>query len=301
MRFVWLEITGKCQLQCIHCYASSGPDGSHGTMSLDDWKRVIDEAAELGVSDVQFIGGEPTLHPGLPELIAHAARAKLRVEIYSNLVHVPPALWQVIGDHGVSLACSYYSDKPGEHARITGRATSHRRTRANIAEALRRSVALRVGVVDLGGNQRVQSAISELVALGVSEIGVDTLRGVGRGAQDQTPPATDALCGHCCSNVLAISSDGSVWPCVFSRWLTVGNARTHTLTQILHSDLFHTVQTQLRHDFAQRTPDEPDTGDPNCHPAWPPAPNPLPCDPCSPYCLPQCGPSCTPECQPVRY
>ena len=57
LRFVWLEITGRCQLQCKHCYAGSGPAGTHGRMTTGDWRRVIDEAAELGVRWVQFIGG----------------------------------------------------------------------------------------------------------------------------------------------------------------------------------------------------------------------------------------------------
>ena len=25
--FVWLEITGRCQLECVHCYADFGPRG----------------------------------------------------------------------------------------------------------------------------------------------------------------------------------------------------------------------------------------------------------------------------------
>jgi MoaA/NifB/PqqE/SkfB family radical SAM enzyme len=72
LRFAWLEITGKCQLSCAHCYAESGPTGTHGAMSGADWHRVIDQAADLGVRMVQFIGGEPTLHPDLPELVDHA-------------------------------------------------------------------------------------------------------------------------------------------------------------------------------------------------------------------------------------
>ncbi|HEY3514514.1 MAG TPA: hypothetical protein VGL36_35370 [Kribbella sp.] len=45
---------------------------------------------ELGV---QFIGGEPTLHPASPELLRRALAAGLEVEVFSNLVHVTPALW----------------------------------------------------------------------------------------------------------------------------------------------------------------------------------------------------------------
>ena len=74
LRFVWLEITGSCQLACVHCYAESGPTGTHGTMTGGDWRRVIDQAAALGVRLVQFIGGEPTMHPELPRLVDHALR-----------------------------------------------------------------------------------------------------------------------------------------------------------------------------------------------------------------------------------
>lgn len=32
-------------------------------MAVDDWRRVIEDGAALGVRMVQFIGGEPMLHP----------------------------------------------------------------------------------------------------------------------------------------------------------------------------------------------------------------------------------------------
>jgi MoaA/NifB/PqqE/SkfB family radical SAM enzyme len=88
--FLWLEITGKCQLHCTHCYADSGPAVTHGAMTEDDWSRVIDEARTLGVTMVQFIGGEPILHPNLSRLVQHALGRELTVEVFSNLVRVTP-------------------------------------------------------------------------------------------------------------------------------------------------------------------------------------------------------------------
>ena len=72
LNLLWLEITGLCQLRCQHCYADSGPHGTHGSLSVADWTSILDQACELGTSLVQFIGGEPTLHPGLPRLVTHA-------------------------------------------------------------------------------------------------------------------------------------------------------------------------------------------------------------------------------------
>ena len=55
--FLALELTGRCNLACGHCFAESGPSGTHGVMTTRDWERVIGEAAGLGVRAVQFIGG----------------------------------------------------------------------------------------------------------------------------------------------------------------------------------------------------------------------------------------------------
>jgi organic radical activating enzyme len=272
--FMWLELTGKCQLECSHCYADSGPTGTHGSMTDGDWRRVIDQAADSGVSMVQFIGGEPTLHPGLPELLHYALSRRLEVEVFSNLVHVTPVLWEAFGRDGVRLACSYYSDDSAQHAAVTRRPASHTRTRANIVEAVRRSIPLRVGVVDLGNQQRAEQAMAELEALGVTDVGYDRLRQVGRGLRDGKP-SMDQLCGHCAADVLAVSSTGEVWPCVFSRWLPVGNVLTTPLVDILAAGAVGDVRARLTQRFARSK---------------------IICVP--EMCDPQCGPSCGPACRP---
>ena len=89
LEMVWLELTTRCNLHCRHCYADAGPAApAQGRMALDDWRAAIDEALDLGVRAVQFIGGEPTLHPHFRELLAHAARASLElIEVYTNAAH----------------------------------------------------------------------------------------------------------------------------------------------------------------------------------------------------------------------
>lgn len=229
--FLWLEITGRCQLECVHCYADSSPSGTHGTMSTSDWMGVINQAADMGVRTVQFIGGEPTLHPDLPDLVLHALGRELLVEVFTNLVHITDELWEVFSRPGVSLATSYYSDDPEQHAVITGR-PSHARTKTNIAKTLARRIPLRTGVVDLGGEQRAVQAQAELTDLGVPVIGYDRLREVGRGVRDQGESATQ-LCGQCGNGTAAISPDGTVRPCIMSRWMDVGNIRNQALVNVL--------------------------------------------------------------------
>jgi MoaA/NifB/PqqE/SkfB family radical SAM enzyme len=247
---IWLELTGKCQLSCMHCYSASGPAGSHGTMVDEDWKRVIDEAAGMGVRLVQFIGGEPTLQPALPLLVRHAVARGVAVEVYTNLVRVPDALWAVFEMDGVSLATSYYSAMAEVHDRITGR-RSHARTRAGIAEAVRRGIPIRVGVVETMPGQGIEEACGDVRALGVTDVRVDRLREVGRGVRE-AGPGVDQLCGQCASGRLAVSPDGHVWPCVFSRWLVVGNARSSSLVEINAGLTAAAARRALADHFASR-------------------------------------------------
>ncbi|MFI6100555.1 radical SAM/SPASM domain-containing protein [Lentzea sp. NPDC051213] len=239
LRFAWLEITGKCQLSCTHCYAESGPRGTEGVLRTSDWLRLIDDVAELGAQSVQFIGGEPTLHRDLPEFVDRALGLGLEVEVFSNLVHIGPRLWDTFSRPGVRLATSYYSDDADQHEAITRRRGSHASTRANIAEAVDRAIPLRAGVIDVStsdhiGQQRTHAARSDLSKLGVPDIGIDRVRAVGRGAN--ASPGPDQLCGRCGHGAVAISPSGEVWPCVFARWISLGNILDTDLHTILSAE-----------------------------------------------------------------
>lgn len=216
-----LEITGRCQLACTHCYASSGTHGTDGTMRMIDWEALIDQAADTGVPRVQFIGGEPTLYPGLPELVRHALSRGLEVEVYSNLIRVTSEMWDLFALPGVRIATSYYSDDPTAHNAITKRQTHHR-TRANIEKTLALGIPLRVGVVAVTSDQDIEQAAATLRALGVRHITSDRMRGIGRGARPGGQ-GVDQLCGLCGDGRMAILPSGKAAPCVLCRWLTLGN------------------------------------------------------------------------------
>src|SRR5262245_31492421 len=94
LTFLWLEVTAKCNLECIHCYADSGPQKNLlGKMNIEDWVTILRDSAELGCRQVQFIGGEPTLHPELPRMISFASayteRPVLGCFLFSQSLDLP--------------------------------------------------------------------------------------------------------------------------------------------------------------------------------------------------------------------
>jgi len=218
-------------MKCKHCYADSGPEGDHGTMTADDWERVIDDAHALSVDTVQFIGGEPTFHPELRRLIRYALGKGLKVDVYTNLVHITLELWELFSLPGVSLGTSWYSADSDRHADITGSKGSHGRTRANIIEALRRGIPIRAGIVEVVDSQDTATARDELLALGVTDIHTDRARGVGRAARGI--PDISELCGQCGRGRAAIILRGDLSPCVIGRFLVAGNVKDKPLGEIL--------------------------------------------------------------------
>ena len=243
-RLVSLDLTRKCQLACTHCYNGSGTDGTHGTMTREDWARVLDEATAYGVSTVQFIGGEPTMHPDLTHLTEHALLLGMTVEVFTNLVHISPEHWALFALPGVSLGTSYYSAAAGKHDAVTGRA-SHRRTRANIEQAINRGLSLRVGIITEEGDDGA-AARADLESLGVSRIKIDHMRAFGRAAEPEVAPCMGDLCGKCGTSQAAIAPDGTVSPCVMSGWVGVGNVKADTFSSIVGGAVMGRAKLDIR-------------------------------------------------------
>lgn len=67
---LWIQVSGlSCNLRCAHCFNASGPGNREMPfLSRQEVNVLLDEAAEAGVRDVVFTGGEPFLHPEMAEI-----------------------------------------------------------------------------------------------------------------------------------------------------------------------------------------------------------------------------------------
>jgi len=66
-----VALTYACNNACPHCY--NEPERfAMGSLAVDDWHRVLDKLADIGVPHIILTGGEPTLLPFLPDVIRHA-------------------------------------------------------------------------------------------------------------------------------------------------------------------------------------------------------------------------------------
>jgi PqqA peptide cyclase len=78
------ELTHRCPLHCVYCSNPLELQSRRFELSTEVWTRVLGEAAEAGVLQVDFTGGEPLARPDLVELVQAARAAGLYVSLITS-------------------------------------------------------------------------------------------------------------------------------------------------------------------------------------------------------------------------
>jgi len=98
---VW-NITRRCNLKCVHCYAHAKNIPFDNELSTTEGKNLIDDLAEFGVPVILFSGGEPLVRKDLPELAGYAVKKGMRAVISTNGTLITPQTARTLKDIGLS-------------------------------------------------------------------------------------------------------------------------------------------------------------------------------------------------------
>ena len=78
----FLDLTEKCNLNCWFCY--NDINGKKENANFNDIIKIIEIMCNAGSVEVIYLGGEPTLHPRLFEILHYAEALKMNQCIISN-------------------------------------------------------------------------------------------------------------------------------------------------------------------------------------------------------------------------
>lgn len=98
---VW-NVTRRCNLKCVHCYANAKNIAFDNELSTSEGKILIDDLVEFGVPVMLFSGGEPLVRKDLPELAAYAVKKGMRAVISTNGTLITPQIARTLKDIGLS-------------------------------------------------------------------------------------------------------------------------------------------------------------------------------------------------------
>jgi radical SAM protein with 4Fe4S-binding SPASM domain len=258
LKFLWMELTSKCNLRCIHCYAEAESNQNSG-LPMEDLERVIDEAANLGCRQIQFTGGECTLRDDLAQLIMHAKSNGFDfIEIFTNGTMLTESMIKFFAREDINIAMSLYSYKAETHDAITRVPGSYAETINSLKYLLAYDIPVRCETIAMRHNEGDLEATSYFLhQLGVRCRSPDPVRPSGRGKSKenwsqlydirttQLQPnflvnkdiyKRNRYWNSCWFGKAAVTSSGDVLPCIFARDLVVGNVKKHSLDNIIMGD-----------------------------------------------------------------
>ncbi len=123
-----LELTYKCNERCGHCYLATYDDRADGrpTLTLPEWKRILDELAEARTFYLVLIGGEAMMHPQFWGIAEHGAARNFAMSLITNGLLIDETMadrFAAINFYQVTI--SLYSADPATHDRMTRKPGSH--------------------------------------------------------------------------------------------------------------------------------------------------------------------------------
>src|SRR5512140_1124327 len=74
LKLLAIETTLRCDQKCVFCGSRAG-DLPPGELSWSELADIIDQAAQMGATCVEFTGGEPVLRPDWADLV-HTASSR---------------------------------------------------------------------------------------------------------------------------------------------------------------------------------------------------------------------------------
>ena len=260
LRYVWLELTARCNCRCIHCYGAFGQScagQSHPELAESEWLKALHKIRELGCNAIQLIGGEPLLAPAFSTVLREAAALGFgKIDVFTNGTLVTPQIAADLKRFGASVRLSVYGFDPASHAAITGNPKSFELMDRGIDALLEAGVPIQPAIILMRENQDTLPSLKGYLAnKGLRYAGFDTVRtpvdNLSQVHRVTSPELIAQRCvaperfwtssssfavnrrwNSCWYGKFALAANGDVFPCIFARDQLCGNIQKTPYNEI---------------------------------------------------------------------
>ncbi len=193
LRDLTLEITRKCPMNCKLC-SSNGGEPCDPEFSLDELKEIVDQAKDLGVTEISVSGGEPFTCPFLEELCRYTSDLGIDAFIFTSgnwfdnnglVSSIPLDKFTELKNSGVKkVVFSLHGSNADIHDRMTRIPSSFDNLLKSTENAQKADLEVEVHVVPVRDNFRDIPSIANLLEIiGVSSLHLLRFVPQGRGEE----------------------------------------------------------------------------------------------------------------------
>jgi radical SAM protein with 4Fe4S-binding SPASM domain len=160
-------VTYRCNLQCVYCYAESGPWREAGP-GPEVRRRIVERLAAWGVLEVALGGGEPTLLPDFVAVLALIRGAGMVANFTTNSTNHRPEVIRALAEHAGVVHLS--ADRPEHLDRARG-AGVFARLQQTASELVRAGARLGVNLLLTPDNAHdLRRSLDEAIGLGARSV-----------------------------------------------------------------------------------------------------------------------------------
>lgn len=124
---IMIELTYNCSEKCIHCYnigaTRNDSEKSYrdvgNNLSLEEYKRIIDEFYDEGLYKVCLTGGDPFVNPFIWDIIDYLYQKDIAFDIYTNGLVLEGKIDKLLNYYPRLVSISLYSNEAEVHDYIT--------------------------------------------------------------------------------------------------------------------------------------------------------------------------------------
>ena len=111
-----LMITGKCNLNCLHCFNAKDNAPLNSELSYEDILSILDQAKDIGIHCFTITGGEPLVHPRFLDIIKAIYKRDMFVfELNTNGLLITQQMLDVFKEIGCDPLLKISFDGLGYH------------------------------------------------------------------------------------------------------------------------------------------------------------------------------------------
>lgn len=167
---VLFELTYRCSEMCIHCYnpgaTRNAEEVSHRAdlkeLTLDEYKQIIDELYELGLTKVCLSGGDPFSKEIAWELIDYLYQKEIAFDVFTNGQRMLRDVKRLADYYPRLVGVSIYSGVAEDHDAITRIPGSWKRSMQVVDELSRLAVPMNLKCCVMQPNLHTYYMVADL-------------------------------------------------------------------------------------------------------------------------------------------
>lgn len=167
---LFIQVTEQCNLRCKHCYVESCPEKTT-KLTKKDIIQFVEKAIEIGITQVDFTGGEIFMEGYIFELLEYLSEKPVTVTLFSNLTLLNEKQILKLKKYSClrDIITSIDYNTPEKHNIFRGGKNAYQKTQNNIKLLLDLGIKVKINTLVMDDNhQDVVEIFKDFTSIGIT-------------------------------------------------------------------------------------------------------------------------------------